>query len=560
MMPGGPDPLNVSPTLTDHQWRLGVLIALTLAVLLSLSRIADLPADGHEVFVLETTQEMHDHGNWVVPWFNDQLRLRKPPLNYWLTGIVAALDQALDPGTDYRVKEWHGRLPSALAMLGLVWLTLMLGRRYYDRGTALLAALMLIASSGYFGYAHDARPDPLYALLCTLGYSAWLVARDQAGHRQLLIAGMWLSFALATLSKGPQLPVMLLLACLIEARLRGAGWWPALRELQPLTGLLSVLAITLPWWWLLRQQVEGAQLAHSQLSGTLLTMDWSRLLNPYYLYRPWQMLLPWAVLLPLALIGGWRSRPPGPFTRSLLLLYLIPALTLSLGPQQRWFYMLPVLTPMALLLARGLILFLEGRAAWARRVTPLLILLAVAGLAYTVEELARSGQQAGWAVLAGAAGMGLVLLDWLYRGRRDTGIWQSCYGITLIGLALLSLSGTRVLWSADRFHNRDVGRQAGTTIARSTALIAWRLNPNVLVYYSQRFIPALWDARDLRRTLASHAGGIAVLTPASRLSELRRDYRVDPITAPPANQKFAVLLRLRPRASIQDARVDIRSP
>lgn len=535
-------------TLTDQQWRLGVAITLLLALLLSLSRMSDLPADGHEVFVLETTQEMHAHGNWVVPWFNDQLRLRKPPLNYWLTGMVAGLGNSLTQAGEWQVREWHGRLISALAMLGLVWLTLVMGQHHYGRETALLAALILVASSGFFGYAHDARPDPLYALLCTLGYAAWLQSQDHPDRQYLLTLGMWLAYALATLSKGPQLPAMLLLAGLIEARLRSGGWRLALAQIRPLPGLVLFLLVSLPWWWLLKLQVDTSQLARSQLSGSLLTIDWHQLLDPYYLYRPWQMLLPWALLLPLALVGGWRSRPLAPFTRSLLLLTLVPALILGLGPQQRWFYMLPVLIPMVLLLARGLTCFLTDRSSWCAAITLVTILLALAGYAYALWDIAMGVQTAGWGLYAGACGIVVVALLWLYRRHhRQPPLWEWYRGILLIGLALLGLSGTRVLWSADRFHNRDIGIMAGTMVARSTPLIAWRLNPNVFVYYSQRFIRELWDPQTLRRTLAGHTQGIALLSPAGQVAALQRDWRVDVLSPMPADPKFATLLRLTPR-------------
>src|SRR5690348_12928750 len=66
-----------------------------------------------EARVLETAREMLGRPvhNWLVPQLNGEVRLRKPPLAYWVSAGSFEL---------FGVKHWAGRLPMALAG----WLTI----------------------------------------------------------------------------------------------------------------------------------------------------------------------------------------------------------------------------------------------------------------------------------------------------------------------------------------------------------------------------------------------------------------------------------------------------
>ena len=96
-------------------WR-WVLAGLT--ILLGLANMVDLPMEPHETFVVRTVEEMHDRGEWIVPYLNDRPRLNKPPLSYWFTAVVAEI-----AGDLHRVAPWEGRLVSVLAGAGLVAVT-----------------------------------------------------------------------------------------------------------------------------------------------------------------------------------------------------------------------------------------------------------------------------------------------------------------------------------------------------------------------------------------------------------------------------------------------------
>ena len=111
---------------TSAYWWLFIAGLCVAVVTLELVIGRTLPLDDHEAFVVQTAQEMRARDDWLVPYFNSQPRLSKPPMNYWLTGFVAYL--CGNPG---RFEPWFGRLPSLLAGLGtalLIVFVLLLGR------------------------------------------------------------------------------------------------------------------------------------------------------------------------------------------------------------------------------------------------------------------------------------------------------------------------------------------------------------------------------------------------------------------------------------------------
>lgn len=253
--------------------------ALLLAALLIGAAGSDvLPPDEHEVLVLETSRGMLVRDDWLVPWFNGEPRLKKPPLSYWLTAATAAAT-----GAQGQVLPWHGRVPSLLAGLALLAGLLAAGRRLYDDTTALTAGVLLAGSVGFYAYTHDARPDMLYAALCGLGLLAGTAGLAGVAPRPgRFVLAMWATYGLATLAKGPHIPLLLLLGT-------GLAQWRAgrpLRELAPGRGLLLLLAIAAPWWLALRWVLAGladagAAVGESQLAGTLLVPSLAHLWNGY---------------------------------------------------------------------------------------------------------------------------------------------------------------------------------------------------------------------------------------------------------------------------------------
>ncbi len=317
---------------------------------------SSVPLESHEVFVARTAMEMSRRGDYVVPYFNDEPRLKKPPLNYWL---VIAAHRAFSDSEDDFVTEFQARLPSALAGIGLVIATMALGAVAFQSGrVGVTAGALVMTSRGFLTYAHSARPEMLYSLFCSLGILAFIAlyrVRNSAsrGRRFALGAAAWLSIAVALLAKGPFLPVFILIGLAFGLLLvrRGRAIIPVLR---PITGLVIILMVVLPWYWLVVQRQDALEFWRGEMFGRMGGSDqwWYQPLSLYYLRKTPLLLLPWLVLIPGAIVLPWRLRgQAGRVAKLLLCLIATPMVILSFSKGSSWYYMLPLVPCMAVLLA-----------------------------------------------------------------------------------------------------------------------------------------------------------------------------------------------------------------
>jgi 4-amino-4-deoxy-L-arabinose transferase-like glycosyltransferase len=519
-----------------------VLLALWVAA----AGTSQIPINGHEVYVAETAREMQERGDWLIPYFNGELRLNKPPLNYWLTGAIAWLAGGMP------IQDWHARAVSALAAVGLVLCTLALGRCLYrDTRVAELAALLLISSVGYFTFSHDARPDMLYALGCAAGYTALAYVWQRPGHA---LAGwaMWSAFALATLAKGPHVPAILLAASAGFLRWRQRQSWRAIGALlMPWRGVLLLLALTLPWWWWLHRHIGSDKLSHSQLGGALLTLDWKQLLNPYHLLRALQLSAPWPLLLPPAVYWAWRQRRLDSSGQWLLAMVLLAALVLGFGSQRRWFYMLPLLPALCVLMAGLLAQCLEEMNQahrWLGRINTLLWLLACIA---AVALFWRPGC-CGEGHLAQLVLAQVLVWPWLgvllWRRRRAADLWFDLRGSAVVlALTVAVLSDSPALWTPDRFYVKAAVAAALPHLDADTPAVALDENPMAYIFYLRRTVQRLNGPEALGEFVQRSGKPVLAIIDSGRVLELHGPWAAQTLTAMPRDaEEPKTLLLLRP--------------
>ena len=517
--------------------------ALVLAFLLALgtaiagSAISTLPADDHEVLVLRTSQEMQQRDDWVVPYFNGEPRLNKPPMNYWLTGLTAAL-----AGQPTSVAPWHGRLPSLIAGLGVIIVMVALGTRIYGLRAALYGVGLFVTSAGYFTYTHDARPEMLYTFFCTSGLACFILAASRKTRpRTAWVYLMWLSYALAILTKGPQIPLMFIMAAVVFAVFVQGRGIRVLQHVRPISGLVIVAALTLPWWMALEQRLAAEQVANSQLAGNLLIPDLGNLLNGYYFYRPLQLVLPWLPLIPVVWIAALRVRDEYRETSVFLALVIaVAVVVLSFGVQQRYFYMLPVLPIMCLLAGRGIDGLIARNGVGFRCLVWLqgaLIVGAVGWIHWASDRL-----QIFAAVIAAAIAAGLI-----GRGVSHARLSGTAVALAvLIGACFVEFADSDLFWSADRRNKHALARTIAGTVAPDAPLVTLDLTPAVYVYATGRSIPRRQSTFELDRDMKRLTDpALYVITYTARSEALARRYNLEQIhTMPEGADDRAALYRI----------------
>ena len=194
--------------------------------------------DGVEGQLTGGAREMLESKQWLLPTNNGAPQLETPPLAYWTLALSYKI---------FGVTPTAARIPIALAMIGSVALTFLIGERLagYWRGFA--AGLIHLCSGGAFLLGRMVSPDPFFVLFIAGGIYCLVCGYQRRKFRWAWFAVFWFFSSLAFLTKGPAAILYLGGICLLlaiffrEARLR-------FRLLFHWSYLLLFVVITAPWF------------------------------------------------------------------------------------------------------------------------------------------------------------------------------------------------------------------------------------------------------------------------------------------------------------------------
>ena len=334
-----------------HRITLPLLLLAALTFFAGLGRGAI--TDSDEAFYAEASREMVASGDWVTPYYNYEQRWQKPIAYYWLTSATYLATGASELGARF----W-----AAMAGVGLVLVTAAAGRRWYDETTGLMAGAIVATNFGYFTIGRMSLPDLPLTFCITLAIWAALVStlEQERSPRQFVILAA-LGFGLGFLMKGPVgliLPAIVIVPVLMIER-RSIG----LNPIDIVLGFIVMIAVAAPWYLLMWARHGNEYLNSFFIGDNFERFATDRFNDP----RPWWFylpvvaggLLPWT---PLALV--WLGpitqflrgrRAVGTIDLRLLMWAVFPLVfySLSIGKQPR--YVLPVLPPLALLLASSIV-------------------------------------------------------------------------------------------------------------------------------------------------------------------------------------------------------------
>jgi len=440
---------------------IALLLALVAALLLF--RLADLPLVGpDEPRYARVAVEMHRAGEWVRPTLQGRPWLEKPALYYWLAGAAyAALGET----------EGAARLPSVLAGIVLVGLTVLVGARLYGPAAGWHAGFALGTSVLFFVYGRAASMDMLLAAGVTAAIGlAGLRLLGRAGRFAMM--GAWACAGLATLAKGPL--GVLLPALVIGGYVVATRHWRALRRVLSPAGLLAFLAVAGPWYVLIWRDQGQAFLDVFLLDHNLLrfTSTIHRHPGPPWYYLPLLAggLFPWsALVLPgLARFAPRRSRAD----LFVLLWLVLPLLFFSAAGSKLPGYILPCLPPLSVLIGRAAAALTDGERVFPRGTglrAVAVVTLVLSGLIGAVPYvLLRQGVPQWRLTLPMAAWAVLVALAFSYRVGRDAAGALRLLRVGAAGFLLLLALGAPPIVAA---------RESGASLflpAAGREVLAWR--------------------------------------------------------------------------------------
>jgi 4-amino-4-deoxy-L-arabinose transferase-like glycosyltransferase len=185
----------------------------------------------------QIARNMLTSGDWVTARLDGVAYMEKAPLIYWMMAVCYKI---------FGVHDWSARIPVVLSSIGLAWLTAAFGMWAFGRLAGLYAGLCMATCVGLFLFTRIQIPDVMVAAAMALSMWAFLRAIDDEEPRPR----MWAFLFAATLGTSLLLKSLIgvvfpIAACVIYlAVTRQFGLW---RRLRPVSGLLIILAIALPW-------------------------------------------------------------------------------------------------------------------------------------------------------------------------------------------------------------------------------------------------------------------------------------------------------------------------
>lgn len=233
--------------------------------------------------------EMLAASDWVVPTFNAELRDHKPVLTYWFMMLSYLA---------FGVTEFAARFPSAILGVGTTLLTYFIGRRLFSPSAGFWSAIALSTTMMFGVASRAATPDAPLIFFSTLAIAIYVWGTTSADWNESqksafvtlfpakwsVAAAMSLAMGMAVLAKGPVgmiLPTAVIGMFLLIKRLQTtkaesdsqsvflsriqatfrpftpAHFLKTCWSMRPVTTILCVLAVALPWYVLVHLKTDG---------------------------------------------------------------------------------------------------------------------------------------------------------------------------------------------------------------------------------------------------------------------------------------------------------------
>jgi 4-amino-4-deoxy-L-arabinose transferase-like glycosyltransferase len=330
--------------------------------------------DRDEPRFAEASREMIERSNYIVPYFNNQLRLDKPPLTYWAQ--VASYHI-------FGENDFAARFPSVIAAALTAILIFAWGRRIGGEKLGWWAAIIFTLSLQTFVHAKAAVADMWLVLFVTLaswaGYE--LLQRSTLDQGAAVSRPPWaiwkspflvfyLALALGFLAKGPIAWTPLLTVAVVTIYMRE---WQLFRRFKFVGGILLILIVVALWGIPALIQTRGefftVGIGRHVVTRSFMTLEGHgansfgmyALLLPFYFVTVFISFFPWSIKLPWLIRKLWRREKAGvnapgysgiPIDTYLLWGIAVVFVIFTLVSTKLPHYTLPAFPLLALLLAR----------------------------------------------------------------------------------------------------------------------------------------------------------------------------------------------------------------
>lgn len=297
------NPVLVSPQLetkpsTSSFVRPFIFVLVLFALIYLGSAFSPALMDDADSTHAEAAREMVVNNDYVTLHVNGVRYLEKAPMMYWMVA------------TCYRIfgtNEFATRLPTVLALVGLLILATLWARRAFGDRAGLYAGLFVATTTGYYLFTRILIPEAILSFFIAAAMYSFLTALEERSALRWYVGYACLAFAVLTKGLFPLVVIggTLIIYAVIS------GDWRRWREFHLVSGILLIIAIAAPWHILagLRNQrffwFYFVNEHFLRFLGQRYPKDYNKL--PWYLY--WSLhivwLFPWSAFLPIAIRRLW---------------------------------------------------------------------------------------------------------------------------------------------------------------------------------------------------------------------------------------------------------------
>ena len=188
----------------------------------------------------QIARNMLTSGDWVTARLDGVAYLEKAPLVYWTIALAYKI---------FGVHDWAARIPIALSVMALCWLTAAFGMWAFGRRAGLYAGLVMATCVGLFLFTRILIPDVMITFTVALAMWAFLRAlEEEEPHPRFWAVVLAVSLALGLLLKsliGILFPLAAgVIYLFLTHQLFSARTW---KRLHPISGMLIVILIAALW-------------------------------------------------------------------------------------------------------------------------------------------------------------------------------------------------------------------------------------------------------------------------------------------------------------------------
>ena len=445
-------------------------------------------------------REMAASGDFLVPRLNGIEQFYKPPLVYWISAIGYRI---------FGVTEWVARLPSALAFVGILWLTGWMGWRLGGRKVGWMAALILASMVEPYALGRQITLDMSLTFWVTAAL-ACLVEVGMGNRSRWAEYLFFLCMGLGFLAKGPMAWVVPLSAALVwggVAKKKGKNL-----DLPWGLGIPMTLGIAMSWFVLvcLRYPELWNYFLGYELVERFASTTHGRS-KPWWFFLPILVIgtVPWTGFLPGLAKESWTKIREGkmePVSWALGASVVIPFVVVSCSGSKLLTYILPIYPSLALLLAiwlGGAVCFRCEKIGWGFALISLGVLGPVLwSVRHVWSEAAEVTPSTGYLLAATVLAVILVLV-WGIKIRKGDVLGKVGW---VAGVAIFLWHGA----SGEMERINDLlGRQASV---RSLARLVEKHQPERIFIYRARAAGLLFSAD--RKVWTNRADADVVVKPS----------------------------------------------